>query len=116
MRQPITIDDVLNSKMIAQPLRLLDCSLVSDGGAAPAGAAYKEYIRTFGAQLFGPTGNFAWETTDEFFCTLEAQPASVNIAALIPHAAVRYRALGSEKRAPAEQELARMQPAFDRRR
>src|SRR5262249_33442681 len=34
MRQPITVDDVLNSKMIAHPLHLLDCSLVSDGGAA----------------------------------------------------------------------------------
>jgi acetyl-CoA acetyltransferase len=34
MRDPITIDDVLNSKMISHPLHLLDCSLVSDGGAA----------------------------------------------------------------------------------
>jgi len=34
MRQPITVDDVINSKMIAHPLHLLDCSLVSDGGAA----------------------------------------------------------------------------------
>ena len=34
MREPITITDVLNSRMIADPLRLLDCSLVSDGGAA----------------------------------------------------------------------------------
>lgn len=34
MRTPITIDDVLNSRMIADPLHLLDCSLVSDGGAA----------------------------------------------------------------------------------
>ncbi len=34
MRDPITIDDVLNSRMIADPLHLLDCSLVSDGGAA----------------------------------------------------------------------------------
>ncbi len=34
MRAPITVDDVLNSKMIADPLHLLDCSLVSDGGAA----------------------------------------------------------------------------------
>jgi len=34
MREPITVDDVLGSRMIADPLHLLDCSLVSDGGAA----------------------------------------------------------------------------------
>ena len=34
MREPITIEDVLASRMIADPLHLLDCSLVSDGGAA----------------------------------------------------------------------------------
>ncbi|RMF97015.1 MAG: thiolase family protein [Gammaproteobacteria bacterium] len=33
-REPITIDDVLASRMIADPLHVLDCSLVSDGGAA----------------------------------------------------------------------------------
>jgi len=34
MREPITVADVLGSRLIADPLRLLDCSLVSDGGAA----------------------------------------------------------------------------------
>lgn len=33
-REPISVDDVLDSRMIADPLHLLDCSLVSDGGAA----------------------------------------------------------------------------------
>ncbi|MFO0334040.1 MAG: thiolase C-terminal domain-containing protein [Pseudomonadota bacterium] len=34
MRTPIAVDDVLASRPIADPLKLLDCSLVSDGGAA----------------------------------------------------------------------------------
>lgn len=33
-RDRITVDDVLASRMIADPLHLLDCSLVSDGGSA----------------------------------------------------------------------------------
>lgn len=33
-RAPITVADVLESRLIADPLHLLDCSLVSDGGAA----------------------------------------------------------------------------------
>jgi acetyl-CoA acetyltransferase len=34
MRELISVEDVLSSRMIADPLHLLDCSLVSDGGAA----------------------------------------------------------------------------------
>jgi len=33
-REPITIEDVLASRLVADPLHVLDCSLVSDGGAA----------------------------------------------------------------------------------
>jgi acetyl-CoA acetyltransferase len=33
-RQPITVEDVLNSRMIAYPFRLLQCCLVTDGGGA----------------------------------------------------------------------------------
>lgn len=33
-RDPITIADVLASKLIASPLHILDCCLISDGGAA----------------------------------------------------------------------------------
>jgi acetyl-CoA C-acetyltransferase len=33
-RDPITVDDVLNSPMIASPLHRLDCCIISDGAAA----------------------------------------------------------------------------------
>jgi acetyl-CoA acetyltransferase len=34
MRDPITVEDVLNSRMIAYPFHLLECCLVTDGGGA----------------------------------------------------------------------------------
>lgn len=34
MRAPITVADVLASKVVADPLHILDCSLISDGGGA----------------------------------------------------------------------------------
>jgi acetyl-CoA acetyltransferase len=33
-RKPLSIDDVLNSRVIADPLHLFDCCVISDGGAA----------------------------------------------------------------------------------
>jgi len=34
MKEPITVSDVLNSRMIAYPFRILQCCLVTDGGGA----------------------------------------------------------------------------------
>ncbi len=33
-REPITVDDVLNSNLVADPLHKLDCCVISDGGCA----------------------------------------------------------------------------------
>ena len=33
-RDPITVDDVLSSRLVADPLHVLDCCVISDGGAA----------------------------------------------------------------------------------
>src|SRR5260370_4864882 len=33
-KAPITVEDVLNSRMIAYPFRVLQCCLVTDGGGA----------------------------------------------------------------------------------
>ena len=34
LRQPVTVDDVLNSPVIADPLHRLDCCVITDGGGA----------------------------------------------------------------------------------
>ncbi|GAA4714916.1 acetyl-CoA acetyltransferase [Brevibacillus fulvus] len=45
MREPIEIADVLQSRMIAEPLHLLDCCLVTDGGGAVVVASAKAAAR-----------------------------------------------------------------------
>ena len=78
-------------------------------GAAPANDAYRNFLRGFGVTLFGPLGDFSWQTTQEFYHALEARPAALNVAGLVPHAAVRYGVLENTQRAPSSQELSAMQ-------
>ncbi len=33
-REPLTVDDVVGSRLVADPLHKLDCCVISDGGAA----------------------------------------------------------------------------------
>jgi acetyl-CoA acetyltransferase len=56
VREPLTVEDVLSSRMICDPLRKLDCCLITDGGgaviltnAARARDAAKTPIRVLGA-------------------------------------------------------------------
>ncbi|HBN84804.1 MAG TPA: thiolase [Clostridiales bacterium] len=44
-REPITVGDVLNSPMICEPLHLLDCCLITDGGGAIVVASAKACAR-----------------------------------------------------------------------
>jgi acetyl-CoA acetyltransferase len=46
MRDPITIEDVLSSRLIAEPLHLLDCCLVTDGGGAVVVTSAKRAAQT----------------------------------------------------------------------
>jgi acetyl-CoA acetyltransferase len=50
-REAITVEDVLKSKTIAAPLKLLDCCPVSDGGVAFV--VSKERINAYGVRIFG---------------------------------------------------------------
>ena len=45
VRDPLSIEDVLNSRYIAEPLHLLDCCLVTDGGGAVVVASAKAAAR-----------------------------------------------------------------------
>lgn len=45
LRTPLTVEDVLNSRMICDPLHLLDCCLVTDGGGAIVIASAKAAAR-----------------------------------------------------------------------
>jgi acetyl-CoA acetyltransferase len=52
MRDPITIEDVLNSRWIAEPLHLLDCCLVTDGGGAVVVASRSRAMQTCKAPIW----------------------------------------------------------------
>lgn len=61
MKKPITLTDYRESRPISSPLRLLDCSLVSDGGGALI-LASRDYARRIGARAVS-IKSFAMRTT-----------------------------------------------------
>src|SRR5262249_30009709 len=47
-REPVTLDEVLRSRMVADPLRLLHCCPISDGAAAVVLPAERGAVRVVG--------------------------------------------------------------------
>ena len=94
-REPISVADVLNSKMITTPLHMLDCAIVSDGAAAfvvSAGKGKKKPVKLLG-QGYGFTHAYIGEhdniaTTGavqsgrEAFAMAGLKPADVDVAEL----------------------------------
>jgi acetyl-CoA acetyltransferase len=55
MRDPLTVDDVLSSRMISSPLHRLDCCLITDGGGVLiiTGAAHAQNARVKPVRVLG---------------------------------------------------------------
>jgi acetyl-CoA acetyltransferase len=95
-REPITVADVLGSKMVTSPLHILDCAIVSDGAAAAivTSAARARDLRSKPAHLLGQgyglrhshIGDTSLTTTGavdsgrDAFRTAGLSPADVDVA------------------------------------
>src|SRR2546421_10127359 len=80
-------------------------------GAAPFESS-RSYLRFFGADQPGDLLP-AWDTYAEYLDAVDANPASLNVAVLVGHGTVRLDAMGNERRAPMEAELAKMIDTLD---
>jgi acetyl-CoA acetyltransferase len=73
MRTPITMDDYLNARYVAEPLRLLDYCLINDGGVCliVTTAERARDLKKTPALMhaFASCGDFNYQyTVDDFFC------------------------------------------------
>jgi acetyl-CoA C-acetyltransferase len=93
LKKEITIDDVLNSRLIADPLRLYDCCPVSDGAAAlllcPMAIA-KDYtkkpIEIIGSgQALGTINIYEADSLTAFPATIRAAEQAFKMASLTPN-------------------------------
>lgn len=102
LRKPITVADVLASRVICSPFRLLDCSAFSDGGAAyivtteerarhlrkpplyvlGVGGAYSYYYFEKWPDLVDFPRSVMARATDEAFAMAGLGPADIDLAAI----------------------------------
>jgi len=91
-RKPVTLDEVLNSRLIADPLRLFDCPPISDGAAAavlcPAERArdfHAKPVRVLGSgHATGPATLWEMEDITSFPATLKASREAYALARIGP--------------------------------
>lgn len=91
-REPITVDDVLSSPMIADPLHKLDCCVISDGGCAAvlttmerARHLRKEPIRVLGTgSAYSHATMMGWENMAEIPAAVESSRRAYAAAGLGP--------------------------------
>ncbi len=89
----LTIDDVLKSSKIADPLRLLECSPISDGGAAVVITRNMRYVRRDTKNVHIAASEVATDTLGlaqrksltELVATKEAARRAYNVSHLTPH-------------------------------
>jgi N-acyl-D-amino-acid deacylase len=75
-------------------------------GAAPFDSA-QAYLSLFAADRQGGLLP-SWDTYGDYLDAVDANPPSLNVAALVGHGTIRADAMGHERRPPDERELARM--------
>lgn len=102
-RDPIAVDDVLGSPMVSSPLHLLDCCLVTDGGAAILVVAPElvAQVRTRPAWVLGQA-----EVT--MHTTISSMPDLTRT----PGAITGPRAFGAAGLAPADVDVAEIYDSF----
>lgn len=78
-REPITAQNVLNSRMIADPLHLLDCCVVSDGGGAVLGSS-ESHTHAQISQMPDLTVTAAAVTAPRAFAEAGVRPDDIDMA------------------------------------
>ena len=82
-------------------------------GAAPANERLHEFYGRGLEGILGPIDDFAWQSLGEFYQAVQAAQPALNAAFLVPHGVLRVTAMGWERRAPSDDELATMKAHLD---
>ena len=89
--------------------------VVGNCGAGVAPAASDEFRAFFPRGWGAILGDcdLPWSTTAEYFDAVDRAHPACNVAAYVPHGVLRYNAMGLERGAPSEKQMARMQELLD---